>query len=232
MKNTITLVSGGRSMTADTYTPHGASHGLVVIAYGSDGMTNNLSGPWRTMIEGYAVSLVAKGFSVLIPDYLSTSGTPPGPAVFDAIGRSRETWLRGLSDATDQFIALSKADPKRVGLLGFSLGGHLVLRLRRKARVLVEFFAPVLDGLGSPGALAHAQIHHGEADKTPGTGIENASLIKATLNRENTPTELYAYPGASHGFIGADQANKTARELSKARTLSFFGDHLPENRRV
>jgi Tachylectin len=32
-------------------------------------------------------------------------------------------------------------------------------------------------------------------------------------------------PGAGHGFIAADQANKTARDLSKAQTLSLFQTH-------
>jgi hypothetical protein len=57
MNNTITLVSGANSMTADLYTPPGASQGLIVIAYGSDGLTDDLSGPWKTMIQGYATSL-------------------------------------------------------------------------------------------------------------------------------------------------------------------------------
>lgn len=226
MKNTLTLVSGANSMTADMYTPPGASQGLIVIAYGSDGLTNDLSGPWKTMIEGYATSLVEKGFSAVIPDYLSITGTPPGPAVFDAMSRSRDTWQTALSDATDQVIALSKLDPKRLGLLGFSLGGHLALRMRAKAKVLVEFFAPVLDGIGAPGTLSHAQIHHGQADQTPGTGFPNAAAIEGTLEGEGTQTELYPYPGAGHGFIGADQANHRARDLSKARTLSFFQTHL------
>jgi dienelactone hydrolase len=226
MKNTITLVSGTNSMTADMYTPPGASQGLIVIAYGSDGLTNDLSGPWKTMIQGYATSLADKGFSAVIPDYLSTTGTQPGPAVFDAMSRLRDTWQTALSDATDQVIALSNLDSKRVGLLGFSLGGHLALRLRAKAKVLVEFFAPVLDGIGAPGTLSHAQIHHGQADKLPGTGFPNASAIEGTLKQEGTATDLYPYAGAGHGFIGSDQANQTARDLSKARTLSFFQTHL------
>jgi dienelactone hydrolase len=226
MKSIISLVSGAKSMTADMYTPTGKPHGLIVIAYGSDGLTDDLSGPWKTMIQGYATSLADKGFGAVIPDYLSITGTPPGPAVFDAMSRLRDTWQTALSDATDQVVAHSKFDPKRVGLLGFSLGGHLVLRLRAKAKVLVEFFAPVLDGIGAPGTLSHAQIHHGQADKLPGTGFPNASAIERTLKQEGTATELYPYPGAGHGFIGADHANQTARDLSKARTLTFFQTYL------
>jgi dienelactone hydrolase len=228
MTNTITIASRGKSMTAELYTPAGtAVKGLIVIAYGSDGLTNTLSGPWATMIRGYAKSLAGKGFTTLIPDYLAiTTNTKPGPAVFEMIPRCRDDWQGAISDAIDHAATLPMIDPKRVGLLGFSLGGHLCLRLRAKAKVLVEFFAPVLDGIGLPGTLTHAQIHHGEADRVPGTGYPNAVTIADTLKHEGTATELFPYPGAGHGFIGSDQGNTKARDLSNVRTLAFFQAHL------
>jgi dienelactone hydrolase len=227
MVTTITVVSHGKSMTAELYTPTGTPvNGLIVIAYGSDGLTDNLSGPWATMIKGYAVSLAEKGFTALIPDYLKITNTKPGPGVFAMIPQSRNDWQRAISDAIGHAMTLSKIDPGRVGLLGFSLGGHLCLRLRAKAKVLVEFFAPVLDGIGSPGTLTHAQIHHGKADHVPGTAFPNAGIIADTLKHEGTSTELFPYPGAGHGFIGGDKDNTSARDLSKVRTLSFFQAHL------
>jgi dienelactone hydrolase len=227
MKSSITLTSGGKPLPVDIHVPAGKPKALVVIAYGSDGLTDDLSGPWKTMIEGFAEAIAAKGFVALIPDYLAFTATQPGPAVLDAIAHHRDAWLLALVDAADQITRQRKLDPQRLGLLGFSLGGHLSLRLRAKARVLVEFFAPVLDGLGmSSIASAHAQIHHGEADRGPGTGVENARTVDAALRREGTATELFTYPGAGHGFIGNDPSSRKARDLSKARTLSFFDAHL------
>jgi dienelactone hydrolase len=225
-KTTLTLTSGKGALSAGLYTPAGVAKGLVVIAYGSDGLTDDLSGPWKTMIEGYAQALAEQGFHAVIPDYLSVTDTHPGPAVFDVMARHRDTWQAALSDATDQVVASTRTDPAHVGMLGFSLGGHLVLRLRGKARVLVEYFAPLLDGIGAQRGTANAQIHHGQADHLPGTGFANATEVAATLKSEGSLTELFAYPGAGHGFIGTDQANQDARDLSKARTLSFFQAHL------
>ena len=59
-----------------------------------------------------------------------------------------------------------------------------------------------------------------------GTGVANASAVDATIKGEGTATELFTYPGAGHGFIGNDEPNRKARDLSKARTLSFFDNHL------
>ena len=64
MPTTINYTSRGVAITAELSTPTGAARprGLVVIAYGSDGLTNNLSGPWATMIRDYAGLLARAGF--------------------------------------------------------------------------------------------------------------------------------------------------------------------------
>lgn len=227
MTDTITIPSGSGSMTAELYTPAGTTaHGVIIIAYGSDGLTDHLNGPWATMIRGYADALAEKGFAAVIPYYLAITKTDPGPTVFPQILHHRDDWQGAISDAIDHAKTLSTVDATRVGLLGFSLGGHLCLRMRAKVKVLVEFFAPVLDGIGPRGTLTHAQIHHGKADSLPGTGFPNAVTIADTLKGEGTSTELYPYPGAGHGFIGDDPDNRGARDLSKVRTLSFFESHL------
>jgi dienelactone hydrolase len=224
---TISYTSCGVAITAELSSPTGTPpRGLVIIAYGSDGLTNNPSGPWGTMIRDYADSLARAGFVALIPDYLSVTPTKPGPAVFALITEQRGHWQEAISDAISHAISLPGVGATRVGLLGFSLGGHLCLRLRAKAKVLVEFFAPVLDGIGPLGTLTDAQIHHGKADKGPGTDFSNAETIVNILKSEGTSTELFPYPGAGHGFIGNDPDNTNARTQSKERTMSFFGAHL------
>jgi dienelactone hydrolase len=223
----ISYTSRGVAITAELSTPTATSpRGLIVIAYGSDGLTDNLSGPWATMIRDYADSLAREGFVALIPDYLGVTRTPPGPTVFALITEQRDHWEEAISDAINHARSLPSVGATRVGLLGFSLGGHLCLRLRAKAKVLVEFFAPVLDGIGPLGTLTHAQIHHGKADQLPGTDFSNAEKIMNMLKSEGTSTELFPYPGAGHGFIGNDPDNTSARIQSKERTMSFFGAHL------
>jgi dienelactone hydrolase len=212
-------------------TPNGA---VIIIGYGSDGMNP----PWDKMIEGYADDLSKKGFTCMIPDYLAATNTAPGPGVFPLIEKLRPVWLQAISATIDYAKTLASVDSTRIGLLGFSLGGHLCLRVRAKARVLVEFFAPVFDGIGAAGTLTHAQIHHGKADKLRATTFPNAEAIRDTLNGEGTPTELCGYDDAGHGFIGpttagphldlggTDAGNAKASTDSKVSTLSFFETHL------
>jgi dienelactone hydrolase len=229
MQTLISFISNGITIQAELFTPLGTLNGgMIVIAYGTDGMTDNLNGPWATMIRDYANNLAAKGFVALIPNYLSKTSTQPGLSALELINVHRDTWQSTIADAVTHAKTLPGIDTSRIGLLGFSLGGHLCLRLRINAKVLVEFFAPELpelDGIGtSSSSTLHAQIHHGQADAL--VPYSNAVRIDKEIRASGASSELYPYPGAIHGFLGDDSANANARNQSKVRTLSFFETHL------
>ena len=226
-----TFRSGGKSIAAQVFQPRTPNGGVIVLAYGSDGMVDNQHGAWASMMSDYATALAAKGFTAMIPDYFQRTGTRPGDIDFrnggaQQIGLHRDDWQAALQDALRYARGLPGIDSGRTGLLGFSLGGHLVLRLHAQAKVLVEFFAPVLDGLGpSGGGRVQAQIHHGDGDTlVPFMG--NADRIDQALKAGGAVTDPHGYPGAGHGFVGTDAANTTARTLSKTRTLDFFESNL------
>lgn len=135
-----------------------------------------------------------------------------------------QSWVEAVSDTVAHARTLPGIAASRVGLLGFSLGGHICLRLRGSARALVEFFAPELRQLGgigpAGGALPNVQIHHGLADLL--VPFSDAQAIAAKLEHEGVTPEIFSYEGAGHGFAGADPNNATALRSSKTRTLDFF----------
>ena len=224
MPITTRVTTNGIAINADLYAPVAAttSSGLVILAYGTDGMSE----PWGTQIRGYAEGLSQLGFISMIPDYFACTGTAVGQNVFQEMATQRDTWQHALADAVTYAEVNLGVDAGRVGLLGFSLGGHLCLRLRAAAKVLVEFFAPELDGLGSStGLTSHAQIHHGQADELV-PFHPNADDIGQTLKNEGIAVDVFSYPGATHGFIGVDPNNANARMGSLHRTLSCFGTYL------
>ncbi|VTR91656.1 dienelactone hydrolase : Putative uncharacterized protein OS=Rhodopirellula baltica (strain SH1) GN=RB4286 PE=4 SV=1: DLH [Gemmata massiliana] len=236
MPTQVTFTSGGRSVTAELYTPSGAPiKGVVVIAYGSDGLVDNDTGPWATMIRGYAADLEAAGTLVLIPDYLGATGTSPGlGTVLTALPAHRAAWEAVLVDALGHGLTLAPSGVK-TGAIGFSLGGYLVLRVRGNVNALSSYFAPysVIPGVPdigpapTPSRLTAAEVHHGGDDHiVPAT---NATRITTDLTAQGVSTDSYSYTGADHGFgsIGNDPAaNAAARSLSKSRTLAFFARHL------
>lgn len=180
--------------------------------------------PWANMIEDYANSLAGNGFVGLIPDYLAVTNTQPGLGVLPMMMELQDDWEEAISDAIDQAKNLPMVDPARIGLLGFSLGGHLCLRARGKAKVLVEFFAPVFQGIGARAGAVQAQIHHGDADDV--VRFHDAEMIAAILKAEGTVADFHRYVGGVHGFIGDDAANTKARAFAKEKTLGFFKSHL------
>ena len=224
MSPTTNFLSHGATIPVELFSPSGtiANHAVVVIAHGSDGMV----APWAAMIRDYAGALAAKGFTAVIPYYFGgPDGTPPSqPAdVFSRLAH----WQITLADAIAFAKTLPHVDGSRLGLLGFSLGGFLSLRLRSSAKVVVEYFAPDLPpgGIGSATtSVPFAQIHHGEADTV--VVFQNAKGIEQALTHEGTATDLHPYADAGHGFKGDHSGDSAARTLSKARTLEFIGAHL------
>lgn len=231
-----TFSSGGKTVSAELYAPTTPSKGVIVIAYGSDGLVGNASGAWATMIRGYAADLAQAGSFVLIPDYPGATGTAVGlDSVLPALPAHSSDWEAIVADALAHGTTLAPAGSRK-GLLGFSLGGFLSLRVRGKANVLSSYFAPYSFSPVGPAnigpvvagsLLTVAEIHHGDDDHV--VSYSNATQIIADLTAQGVATDLYTYPDADHGFGSfgnRPSANVVTRTQSKTRTLAFFATHL------
>jgi dienelactone hydrolase len=224
----ISIPSGTPQFTGELFAPAGsASAGLVVIAYGTDGFVDNPRGPWKTMMTGYAEELASRGLFALIPDYFAKTKTPHGGQAALQIETNHRDWAAALADTVTVARNLSRVDPARIGMLGFSLGGYLCLLARSvaKPKALVEFFAPTFGDIGAAGNVPIAQIHHGTKDQPP-TEFANAGAIKRILELERTNVEVFKYDDATHGFAGPTAADKKAAADSKAATVKFFETRL------
>jgi dienelactone hydrolase len=223
MAETAKFTSNGKSIMAELFMPAvaAANGGVIVIAHGTDGLLP----PWGKQILGYGEALAKEGFVALIPHYFDSTGTAPGFRDLEPLRLHGSTWQQTVADAVAHAQTLPGADPARVGLLGFSLGGYLCLRLRSMAKILVEFFAPVLDLAPAKGGKLYAQVHHGDDDKEV-LAKPNYFTVVDMLKTEGAVCDPHLYEGANHGFTGTDEKNTDARKESRALTLKFFADHL------
>lgn len=205
----------------------------MVIAYGTAGMGKDVDFDAGQAIQVYATHLASAGFLVLIPNYFERTNTPAGSqTVFPVISQHRDAWVETLGDCMTYAASRSDVEKANIGLLGFSLGGHLALRLAMlssgvPAAAVVEFYAPItmapLDGLGGNLArLPPTQIHHGTADTL--VPIEQSRALAEALEKAGKAAgndyEKYEYDGEPHGFRGT-----AAIDLSKKRTSGFFQKH-------
>lgn len=221
MERTTITGSTGVTIPLELHRPAGPANGAaVIVLYGSDGMNE----PWAAMIRDYAVALANKGFLAVIPDYLATTGSRPGPEVFAEIPFKVTLWQNAIDDALTYASSAPGVTAGRIGLLGFSLGGHLSLRLRRRAKSVTAFFAPEFPEFGGIGAAAPhvpaAQLHHGSADQL--VPPSNSAKIERQLKAEGTTVTKFLYAGAGHGFAGVSSADAAARRDSRKRAIAFI----------
>jgi dienelactone hydrolase len=245
----VALLCGAAPGKMETFDSHGAklpievfepattgTHPAVVIAYGTDGMTNGV-GDLIThsgdAIRHFAGELAKAGYVALIPDYFRRTGTSPGLEVLQAANSptNRDAWVQTVEDAMAYADGRAGTAKGRVGLLGFSLGGHLVLRAGKeaaavKARAVVEFAAPTTTyGLGGGlGNLPPLQVHHGGLDKIvlPEQTQDLDTALTAAGKKEGTDYFLLWYPKEGHvpfkDPMDTDQAERA--------TIAFLDKHV------
>lgn len=230
-----TFNSGGKPISVDLFLPAvGGFHPAVVLAYGTEGLGVIQGFDAGAAIRDFANYLADTGFVVLVPHFFERTQTPPGlQTVLPVYARHRDEWLDTLGDCLDYAAnRTTDVDKTKIGLLGFSLGGHLALRLAKGERgiavgTVVEFFAPISllpGGLGDDiGDLPPVQIHHGDSDPVVAStqSVELEGLLVAAGKMEGVDYERHNYRGEGHGFRGAP-----AIKSSKQRTSDFFKKHL------
>ena len=169
-----------------------------------------------------ATELASHGFAVYIPDYFERTGTVEAMEK-SIILRHFPAWMKCIWDAVSFVRRDARVDAKRLGLMGFSLGGYLALTNSAfdwRVKVVVEFFG------GLPREvkpflfrkLPPILIHHGDADVI--VPVSEAHNLCAVLEEKNSPYEMHIYPGVGHVF------EYEVWTVAARRTLTFLKKHL------
>jgi dienelactone hydrolase len=222
--------SAAGPIPVEVFDPPGTGdHPAVVVVYGTEGMNE----PFGPLIRNFAKSLAAAGMVALIPDYLRSTATAAGTAsVWEALDTSRDAWVGSIADAARFADGRGGVKKGKFGLVGFSLGGNLALRLAKspgavpRALAVIDFFAPISEAGGiGPGVtnLPPLQIHHGAADIIVPTSqsAELMRLLDEAHKTKGTDYFYFEYPGEGHGFKDASAIND-----STARATDFLRNNL------
>lgn len=236
MSQSTTFPSNNLSLTAELFLPGTPGPWpAVVVAYGTEGMNP----PFDAVIHKFASGLAAQGILIAIPDYFAATNTQAGDhlAIFSPESpRSRfDTWAGVLSDAVTHLATRSDVSAGRLGLIGFSLGGHLALKAATPSSVkaVIDFFGPVeqLSPLGSAITLAMAarlppvQIHHGDRD-TYIVPIQESRMLDGWLTKHSVHHEFHVYRNEGHPGQPGSGWSDQAQQSSLAESARFLLAHL------
>ena len=175
-------------------------------------------------IKNVADRFAAAGYAALAPDlYNGRAATEPNAA------QKLMQELNIAQAATDMAAAaaLLRTWCKRVGCVGFCLGGGLTLRLAAMGVIdaAVPYYgvvrsAPDWYGVRCP-ILGHYAADDSATDALP--------ELRAALAAAGKPAQFHIYPGTGHAFFNDERPqvyNAAAALLSWQRTLQFLGENL------
>jgi carboxymethylenebutenolidase len=135
--------------------------------------------------------------------------------------------MRDLQGALTYLKGRADVAPKRLGAIGFCMGGSLTQHIALASSDLGAA-AALYGGRGAPEPeeLANIQCEllavYGEEDQ--GIPMERVEALRAALQRANKPHEIVVYPGAPHAFFNDTRPSYREEAAKDAwrRTLALF----------
>ena len=136
--------------------------------------------------------------------------------------RAQTDWDDNVQDAIAARNAIK--DAGKVGIVGYCFGGTVAWlgACSGSFDAASGYYGGFIHNFLNRNATCPVQLHFGADDQ----GIPMENVEKTRDAKPNV--DIYIYEGAGHGFICDHRASyhEDATQLSRQRTLAFFGDHL------
>jgi carboxymethylenebutenolidase len=183
-------------------------------------------------VKEQAREFAEQGYVALAPDlYRGQVAIDPGRARELMSSMPQERALRDLQAAFNYLAARSDVDGKKVGSIGWCMGGGLSLQLAihepKLAACVINYGRLTMDPASISKIRAPLLGNFGAEDH--GIPPEAVHAFEKALESQGKSIDAKIFAGASHAFENSN--NKTgyrpeaARE-ARARTLAFFAKHL------
>ena len=219
-----TFQSDGKPVEEYHCTPADAgAHPAVILLHGL-----SLPGGGNETFEQICTDLAAQGYFAEFIEFYSQTGQ--GTRTTD--NRYYPIWLAEIRSGLDALDSNPGVDPKRVAMMGFSLGAFLSLttgaRNPGKLAAIVDYYgalpAPFHSGVRN---LPPTLIIHGAKDKL--VPVARAYALDLAMTDAAVAHEIHIYPDAQHGFNFPEmQAWYNPADAHDAwnRTVAFLAKYL------
>jgi carboxymethylenebutenolidase len=218
------FLSGGKMIAVERFEPKTTGqHPAVILVHGSNGLTK-----YGERYREQARRLAGESYVAFLVHFYDRTGHKEA-LEGDIIKANFLTWLATLDDAVSYAADQKNVDPKRIALLGHSLGAYLSLSLAAtnsgsKIAALVEYYGGLPYQMkpiaGRFARIPPILILHGERDRI--VPVQEARDLAEFCRTMNIPYEMHLYPNQGHVFYGQDETD------SMERTLRFLGKYLRE----
>jgi carboxymethylenebutenolidase len=237
-----TFVSAGKRVAVERFEPAGPGIcPALLLLHGLDG-----PGPVYRIL---AKRLSARGYVVFLVHYFDRTATrkeslpelskqfraglgqiQSDNKEFPSVRATFESWHGAIRDAVSHVRRHPRVDSRRIGLVGFSMGGFLAVAAAARADLQIACVAELFGGL-PPGYEAELRrmpptlIIHGERDTT--VPVREAHALAKRLRAAERTCEVRIYRGVGHGFETVSGCPCLLSVLdAQRRTVSFLARHL------
>jgi carboxymethylenebutenolidase len=171
------------------------------------------------------------GFVALAPDlYHGQAAEEPDEARKLAMALDRERAVQEILAASRYLRSLEEVAPKKIGVVGWCMGGGLALSTAAQGSAVdaaVAFYGRPLapedtPKIGCPVLGLFAEHDHG-------IPVEVVQAFEKEMEKNRIPNEVHIYPGTQHAFFNDSRPhiyNPEAAEDAWKRTITWFNRYL------
>lgn len=172
----------------------------------------------------------AAGYVALAPDlYHGAVATEPNEARKLVMALDMPAAVVEIGQAIDFLLAQASVRGEKAGVVGFCMGGRLVLASALALDTVgaaAAFYGTALSPEEAGKVKAPVQGHYGSADG--GIPVSAVEAMGAAMDAAGVPNEFYIYDGAPHGFFNDTSGSyrPAAAQSAWERTLAWFATYL------
>jgi carboxymethylenebutenolidase len=218
---TVSFPSNGATGSGYVAAPDdGAQHPGVVVIQEWWGLEEHIKDMARRFADA--------GFVAIAPDlYHGQVTAEPDEARKLAMGMQREQAAKDMTGAINYLISRADVAPKKVGMIGFCMGGGLTIQMALHHNEHLGAVAPFYGG-GLPGeedaARINVPIFAAFGEKDDGIPLDKVQAFARGLDRSPSPEHVVqVYPDAPHAFCNdtrpAYRPEAAADALGRAMSL-------------